>query len=58
MPWVWPPFVYLLTEPEFNDILLTYEKHLHEHIISQKKDGSLTPPLFIEVYVPSQEGER
>jgi hypothetical protein len=41
MPWVWPPFVYLLTEPEFDDILLTYEKHLHEHIISQKKNGSV-----------------
>jgi len=44
-------------------ILLTRRKHLHDHIISQKEQvwankPSLTPPLIIEVAVPSQKIER
>jgi hypothetical protein len=43
--------------------LLTCEKHLHDRIISLKGEvrsykTSLTPRLFIEVPVPSQESKR
>ena len=43
--------------------MLLCEKHLHDPIISIRGEGwiyktSLTPPLFIEVPVPSQESER
>ena len=44
-------------------ILLTCGKHLHDHIISSKgkfwtHKTSLSPSLFIDVPVPSQEHER
>ena len=44
------------------DILLTCGKHLHDCIISLRGDVwdhkiSLTPPLFIEVPVPSQDND-
>jgi hypothetical protein len=44
-------------------ILLIRVKHLHDQIISLRDQiwahrTSLTPPLFIEVPVPSQESER
>ena len=43
--------------------LITCGKHLHDRIISLNWEVcvhqiSLTPPLFIEVYVPGQENER
>jgi hypothetical protein len=45
------------------DILLTCGKHLHDCIISLRgkfsiNKTSLTPPLVVEVLVPSQECER
>jgi len=45
------------------DILLLYEKLLHDHIISLRGEVwdnkiSLTPPLFIEIPVPSQECDQ
>ena len=40
-------------------ILLTSGIHLHDHIIQVRANkSSLTPPLFIEVPVPSQEIEQ
>ena len=44
-------------------ILLTYVMHLHDRIISLKGEVrvqrmKLTPPLFIEVYIPRQDSER
>ena len=43
--------------------LLIYGKHLHDHTISLRREvwsnkTSKSPPLFIEVTVPSQERER
>jgi hypothetical protein len=44
-------------------ILLTCRRHLHDRIISLlgevwTHETSLTPPLFIDVSIPSQESER
>ena len=44
-------------------ILLTCRRHLHDLIISLlgevwTHETSLTPPLFIDVSIPSQESER
>ena len=44
-------------------ILLACGKHLYDPIISLRKEilvhkTSLTPPLFIEVTLPSQENKR
>ena len=44
-------------------IALTCRKHVHGHIISPRVEDwahktSLTPPLFTEVTVPSQESQR
>ena len=48
---------------ECEDWHFTHVKHLNDHIISLRGEvcahkTSLTPPLLIEVPVPSQEGER
>jgi hypothetical protein len=55
--------VYMYTVICDGGILLTCEKHLHNRIISKRGEGfghktSLTPPIFIELPVPSQESER
>jgi hypothetical protein len=44
-------------------ILFTWGRHLYNRIITLRRDAwarkaSLSPPLFIEVSVPSQESER
>jgi len=44
-------------------MLFTCGEHLHDHIISRRgvfwaHKTSVTPPLFIEVSVPSQESEH
>ena len=59
----WRRWLYVSTVICDGGILLTCEKHLHNRIISKRGEGfghktSLTPPIFIELPVPSQESER